>query len=149
MGPLMRLLWQFHWPKWWSLSCWSDGHCLNPSHVEGTSQNPKSHGWMYTQVRVGLPMCLLWRGHLSVLWWKAQGMNLGALWGSLVVYDSFYDMTAASQVEVVKPAMPHQKDGPQANLWMWMTPVNVAFPGGSVGVLQLSLSSCEGRELAW
>lgn len=45
-------------------------------------------------------------------------------------------MTAASQVDVAKAAMLHQKDEcSQGNLRMWMSPVNVAFPGGRMEAL--------------
>lgn len=48
-------------------------------------------------------------GSCTILWWKALEISLGELWGSLIVYDTLQDKTAASQVTVVKPIMLHQK----------------------------------------
>lgn len=45
----------------------------------------------------------------AVLRWKAPEISLGALWGCLMVCDTFQDMTAVSQVTGLKPVMPHQK----------------------------------------
>lgn len=48
-------------------------------------------------------------GSCKVLWWKTLEISLGSPWGSLMIYDAYWDMTAASQVTIVKPIMPHQK----------------------------------------
>lgn len=49
-------------------------------------------------------------------------MSLWELWGSLMVYGPFQDLTAVPHVSKIEPVMPHQKGQCScAYMWMWMS----------------------------
>lgn len=65
----------------------------------GVGKKPTNHKLRWVKIHpgfVGILRYLLWEEEISVLWWKATGMSLGVLRGSLMVYDPF---AAASDID--------------------------------------------------
>lgn len=98
-------------------------------------------GWLKkpTKVHSGslvTPRNLPWEGELSVLRWKAPEISLGALWGSLMVYDLF---SAASQHSWASNA----PSDPSSQRVRWEK-----GEVGEEGVLHLNECS-RGGQLAW
>lgn len=126
-----------HWSKWWSQS-WSIG---GEGSLHNVEFNMFTFKWECRGTSPGegtvkhslLQHC----GSCTVLWWKAPEMCLRAVCVFLVVYDTFWNRTAACHTNVVGPVMAHQKGWISTGLCV------------SVNVLTLHEPAVYGRKLAW